>query len=55
MNSVITKLLEDETVIENGLTYKQKEEFRLYYVAASRCKHKLYNAMHIEKYEGVKQ
>lgn len=48
MNQALQKILNDEYVITNGMTDKHKEEFRLYYVAVSRCKYKLYGAEFIE-------
>lgn len=48
MNQALHKILNDEYVINNGMTDKHKEEFRLYYVAASRCKYKLYGAEFVE-------
>jgi superfamily I DNA/RNA helicase len=48
MNQCLTKILEDQHVIENGMSHKQKEEFRLYYVAISRCKHNLSNAEYVD-------
>lgn len=48
MNMALTKILKDQYVIENGMTEKHREEFRLYYVATTRCKHYLYNAEYID-------
>lgn len=47
MNQALTKILTDKFVIENGMSEKQKEEFRLYYVGTSRCKFKLFNAEYV--------
>jgi superfamily I DNA/RNA helicase len=48
MNQALQKLLNDEYVIENGLTDKHKEEFRLYYVACTRAKFQLHNAEFVD-------
>ena len=52
MNMALQKVLNDEYVIENGMTEKHKEEFRLYYVAVSRTKFQLYNAEFIDNTNG---
>ena len=52
LNQALTKILTDEYVIENGMTDKQKEEFRLYYVAVSRCRHRLHNAEYVDGHIG---
>lgn len=54
MDEALDKILNDENVIQNGLTESHREEFRLYYVAASRCKFKLHNAKYIEQSESYK-
>lgn len=51
MDEALDKILNDESVIEHGLTDSQREEFRLYYVAASRCKFALHNAKYINSQE----
>ena len=48
MNLALNKILNDEHVIENGMTDKHQEEFRLYYVAVTRCRFQLNNANFIE-------
>lgn len=48
MNMALTKILTDEYAMENGMTDKHKEEFRLAYVAMTRAKFHLYNAEYID-------